>query len=68
MKECNKLTLSIQPGTASPEEIGGLLAEISTLYCMMGGSGITFTPEDISAVETTQQISERIKNERQSRP
>jgi hypothetical protein len=46
------LTLLIDPGTASPEEIGELLAEISALYRMLGGSGINFTLTDVrSSVE-----------------
>jgi cold-inducible RNA-binding protein len=40
-------TFVVDPGTASPEEIGGLLAEISKLYRMMGGSGITFRAVDV---------------------
>jgi hypothetical protein len=41
--ELPKLTLYVDPGTASPETIGKLLSEISLLYRMIGGSGITFT-------------------------
>ena len=33
-------------GTATAEEIGQLLLEFSTLYRMLGGSGITFTKTD----------------------
>ena len=40
------LELLIEPGTATAEEIGELLAEISKLYQMMGGSGINFTVID----------------------
>lgn len=44
-------TLHLDPGTASPEEIGQLLHEISKLYQMLGGSGITFTPTEIEEWE-----------------
>ena len=37
------LVLLLDPGTATAEEIGQLLFEFSTLYRMLGGSGITFT-------------------------
>ncbi len=33
-------------GTATAEEIGQLLLEFSTLYRILGGSGITFTKTD----------------------
>jgi hypothetical protein len=45
--ELPPLTVLIRPGTASPEEIGDLLAEISILYRMFGGSGIAFSLEDL---------------------
>ncbi len=41
------LTIYVKPGTAPPEEIGELLAEISSLYRMLGGSGITFSLEGL---------------------
>ena len=37
------LNVLIDPGSASSEEIAELLVEISTLYRMMGGSGLKFT-------------------------
>ena len=40
------LVLLLDPGTASAQEIGQLLYEFSTLYRMLGGSGITFTTTD----------------------
>lgn len=40
------LILLLDPGTATAEEIGQLLFEFSTLYRMLGGSGITFTTTD----------------------
>ena len=40
------LVLLLDPGTATAEEIGELLFEFSTLYRMLGGSGITFTTTD----------------------
>jgi hypothetical protein len=41
------LTLLVKPGEASPEELAELLAEISKLYRMMGGSGITYKLTDV---------------------
>lgn len=40
------LVLLLDPGTATAEEISELLYEFSTLYRMLGGSGITFTMTD----------------------
>lgn len=40
------LVLLLDPGTATAEEISQLLFEFSTLYRMLGGSGITFTTTD----------------------
>lgn len=40
------LTLLLDPGGASAEEIGELFLEISTLYRMVGGSGVNFTIVD----------------------
>lgn len=40
------LTLLIDPGGASAEEISQLFLEISTLYRMVGGSGVNFTIVD----------------------
>lgn len=40
------LVLLLDPGTATGEEIAQLLYEFSTLYRMLGGSGITFTVTD----------------------
>jgi ATP-dependent Clp protease ATP-binding subunit ClpC len=36
------LKLFVDPGAAPPEEIGEFLSEVSKLYRMLGGSGITF--------------------------
>jgi len=36
------LVLLLDPGSASPQEIAALFLELSTLYRMLGGSGITF--------------------------
>lgn len=44
------LVLLLDPGTATAEEIGQLLLEFSTLYRMLGGSGITFTKSDAREV------------------
>ena len=35
----------VQPGSASPKEIADLLADVSILYRLMGGSGISFDIE-----------------------
>lgn len=48
------LSLMIDPGTASPEEIGELLAEISKLYRLVGGSGLTFTPAGVAVREVVE--------------
>lgn len=47
VSENSNLTLLIEPGTASPKDIGELLGEISQLYRLIGGSGIKFKPEEI---------------------
>ena len=44
--DARPLVLLLDPGTATAEEIGQLLYEFSTLYRMLGGSGITFTATD----------------------
>ena len=41
------LRVVIKPGTASAEQVGAYLAEISKLYRMCGGSGISWTLEDV---------------------
>ena len=43
----NDIEIIVDSGSASPEEIGELLHEISYLYRLMGGSGIIFTPSKI---------------------
>lgn len=45
------VTVLISPGAATKYEIGELLAEISILYRMMGGSGIQFTVTDVRVPE-----------------
>lgn len=47
ISESSNINLLIQPGTASKNEIGELLFELSTLYKMLGGSGITFKLDEI---------------------
>ena len=37
------LNVYVDPGSASPDQISELLTEISTLYRMLGGSGVSFT-------------------------
>ncbi|MBX3388176.1 MAG: hypothetical protein KF691_01830 [Phycisphaeraceae bacterium] len=41
------LAVLIQPGKAEPEHIAEFLAELSTLYRMVGGSGINFQLADV---------------------
>ncbi|WP_286763561.1 cold-shock protein [Rhodopirellula sp. UBA1907] len=41
------LTVLLDPGIASPEELSELLTELSTLYRMLGGSGLTFTITEV---------------------
>jgi hypothetical protein len=50
-QQLGPLTFIVDPGTATPEEIAELLAEISALYRMIGGSGITFTPSEVKEAE-----------------
>jgi hypothetical protein len=45
--DLSRLVIYVEPGTASPEDIGSLMAEISKLYKMIGGSGISFRPEEV---------------------
>lgn len=49
-KEINdrsQLCLYITPGTATPNQVGSLLHELSKLYMMLGGSGIQFKPDEV---------------------
>jgi hypothetical protein len=46
-EEANRLVIYVEPGTASPEDIGLLMVEISNLYRMVGGTGINFKPEEV---------------------
>jgi hypothetical protein len=41
------LSLLVEAGSAPPDDIGALLSELSKLYRMVGGSGITFVPTEI---------------------
>lgn len=41
-----KLDIFVDPGSATSEEISELLIEISSLYRMIGGSGVVFTLTD----------------------
>ncbi|MFC4096437.1 hypothetical protein [Euzebyella saccharophila] len=47
ISENSNISLLIQPGTASKEDVGNLLSELSKLYKMVGGSGITFRLDEI---------------------
>ena len=42
-----KLHIDIDPGTAPPEEIADILSDLSILYRLYGGSGITFTLDGV---------------------
>jgi len=46
----NTLHINIDPGSATPKEIGEFLAEFSKLYRMIGGSGLTFESFGVSQV------------------
>ena len=43
----SELMLTIDPGTASKEQIADLLVAFSEMYREMGGSGLQFTVEDV---------------------
>ncbi|HEX6040049.1 hypothetical protein [Longimicrobium sp.] len=43
----DRLVLTVDPGSAPPEEIADILSDLSILYRRMGGSGINFTPQDV---------------------
>jgi len=45
------ISFVVDPGSATPEEVGELLAEISSLYRMIGGSGITFKETGVREAE-----------------
>lgn len=45
------LTLLVDPGTASEEDVAGFLTEFSALYRLVGGSGINFKPIFIKLME-----------------
>lgn len=51
LDDSSTFSIVIDPGSATPEEIGELLHEISVLYRMIGGSGITFVPTEVSTRE-----------------
>ncbi len=51
--DVSPLQLLIDPGSATSEEIGELLFELSTLYRMIGGSGISFTMTDVREPQFT---------------
>jgi Cdc6-like AAA superfamily ATPase len=46
-----ELTIYVDPGSAPAEAVGELLSELSQLYRMIGGSGITFTNSGIAYPE-----------------
>ena len=47
----DELLLSVDPGSAEPEEIAEILAEISRIYRKIGGSGISFRLDDVTVRE-----------------
>ena len=49
--EPEPLVVLLDPGTATEEEAGELLADFSLLFRMIGGSGISFKPTDIKNPE-----------------
>jgi hypothetical protein len=49
-----ELTIYVDPGSAPAEAVGELLAELSQLYRMIGGSGITFTNSGVAFPEGVQ--------------
>jgi len=49
-----ELAIYVDPGSASAEAVGELLSEISHLYRMIGGSGITFTNSGVAFPEGVQ--------------
>lgn len=46
--QASDMSLFIQPGTASKEDISELLMELSKLYRMIGGSGINFKLDGVA--------------------
>lgn len=45
-----ELEFVVDPGSAPAEEIGQLFFELSKLYRMIDGSGITFKPDDVREI------------------
>lgn len=43
VQAADALKVFVDPGTATAEELSELLLELSTLYRMLGGSGVSFT-------------------------
>lgn len=50
LKGNESLQIDIEPGTATPKQIGEFLGELSLLYEMMGGSGLTFSQNNINVL------------------
>jgi ATP-dependent Clp protease ATP-binding subunit ClpC len=46
-----EMSLVVDPGSAPPEVIADILAQISLIYRKTGGSGITFRFEDLTVME-----------------
>ncbi|AXG72375.1 hypothetical protein KORDIASMS9_04647 [Kordia sp. SMS9] len=42
-----ELEIHIEPGSATPEQIGEFLAKLSIFYRMLGGSSLTFNKDNI---------------------
>lgn len=51
------ISFLLDPGSASASEIGELYFEISRLYRMIGGAGITFTVTDCRLPQTSEGLS-----------
>jgi hypothetical protein len=45
--ETHPLSVTVDTGSASAEEIADILSDLSVLYRRMGGSGIDFTPQGV---------------------
>ena len=51
LSEMATLSITVDPGTAPPEDIADVLSDLSILYRKMGGSGINFSLKGIHIVE-----------------
>lgn len=51
----SNLVLTLDPGSAPPDAIAEILADLSILYRRMGGSGINFTPQAVHVLAPADQ-------------